>query len=113
LVERDLPKVDVASSNLVIRSECDEPHQLAPEQPPTSSLSSQPPTTVGGTWPLGPTSLAHAAAGPNRRYCLVFLRLDSGRPDGRYCAPPRNGLSRASITDGGTTLMRFDSHRPS
>ena len=52
-------------------------------------------------------------AGPNHRYCVVFVSLESGHPDGRYCVPPRNGLSRASITDGGTTLMRFDAQHPS
>ncbi len=86
---------------------------LASGRTTTLDRTSRPPTSVGGTWALGPASLAHATAGPDRRYCVAFLDLDSGRPDGRYCVPPRNGLSRASITDGGTTLMRFDAQRPS
>ena len=86
---------------------------LAAGHATTLDRTSDPSTSVGGTWALGPTSLAHATAGPNRRYCVVFLDLDSGRPDGRYCVPPRNGLSRASITDDGTTLMRFDAQHPS
>ncbi len=86
---------------------------LASGRPTILDRTSTPPTSVGGTWALGPTSLAHATAGPHGRYCVVFLRLDSGRPDGRTCVPPRNGLSRASITDDGTTLMRFDAQHPS
>jgi len=86
---------------------------LASGRATTFDRTSHPPTSVGGTWALGPTSLAHATAGTGRRYCVVFLSLDSGRPDGRSCVPPRNGLSRASITDGGTTLMRFDAQHPS
>jgi hypothetical protein len=86
---------------------------LASGHASTLDRTSSPPTSVGGTWALGPTSLAHATAGTNRRYCVVFLAPDSGRTDGRYCVPPRNGLSRASITDGGTTLMRFDAQHPS
>ncbi len=79
----------------------------------TLDRSSTPPTSVGGTWALGPTTLAHATDGPQRRYCVVFLRLGSGRLDGRTCVPPGNGLSRASVTDAGTTLMRFDARHPS
>jgi hypothetical protein len=86
---------------------------LASGRATTLDRTSNPPTSVGGTWALGPTSLAHATAGTSHRYCVVFLGLDSGSPEGRYCVPPRNGLSRASITDGGTTLMRFDDQHPS
>jgi hypothetical protein len=44
---------------------------------------------------------------------VTWLRLRSLEPEGDYCVPPRHGLSRASITDDGATLMRFDAHRPS
>jgi hypothetical protein len=74
---------------------------------------STPPTSVGGTWALGPDTLAHATAGKAGEYCVTWLALGTLRPEGRYCVPPRNGLSRASITDDGATLMRFDAHRPS
>ena len=79
----------------------------------TLDRTSTPPTSVGGTWALGPDTLAHATAGTAGRYCLALLALDSGTTQGRYCVPPRNGLSRASITSDGTTLMRFDARHPS
>jgi hypothetical protein len=75
--------------------------------------TSSPPTSVGGTWALGPRTLAHATAGPHRSYCVAWLSLATLRPDGATCVPPRNGLSRATITDDGASLMRFDDQRPS
>ena len=75
--------------------------------------TSSPPTSVGGTWALGPSTLAHATAGPHRSYCVTWLRLDTLRSDAATCVPPRNGLSRAAITADGSTLMRFDAHHPS
>jgi len=79
----------------------------------TLDRTSRPPTSVGGTWALGPTTLAHATAGPHRSYCVTWLSLDNLRSDGATCVPPRHGLSRASITGDGATLMRFDAHHPS
>ena len=75
--------------------------------------TSTPPTSVGGTWALGPDTLAHATAGPQRSYCVTWLSLDTLRRAGATCVPPRNGLSRAAITPDGATLMRFDAHHPS
>ncbi len=75
--------------------------------------TSTPPTSVGGTWALGPDSLAHATAGPHGSYCVTWLSLGTLRPEADTCVPPRNGLSRASITADGASLMRFDDHHPS
>jgi hypothetical protein len=79
----------------------------------TLDRSSTPPTSVGGTWALGPDTLAHATAGPHGSYCVTWLSLGSLRPEADTCVPPRNGLSRASITADGATVMRFDNHHPS
>jgi hypothetical protein len=79
----------------------------------TLDRTSNPPTSVGGTWALGPDTLAHATAGPHGSYCVTWLSLGTLRPEADTCVPPRNGLSRASITADGATLMRFDDHHPS
>jgi hypothetical protein len=74
---------------------------------------SDPPTVVGGTWALGPHTLVHATSGSVHRYCLATVDLsDAGGTTG-WCAQPRHGFSRASITDDGATLMTFDNHHPS
>ncbi|MGC4110173.1 MAG: hypothetical protein QM747_07060 [Nocardioides sp.] len=74
---------------------------------------SQPPTVVGGTWALGPTTLVHATSGPRHRYCLATADLGdlSGTTD--WCAAPRHGFRGATVTDDGTTVMTFDDHHPS
>jgi hypothetical protein len=74
---------------------------------------SDPPTVVGGTWALGPESLVHATSGAGRRYCLAIVDLSDGSGTTGWCAAPRHGFSRASVTDDGTTLMTFDDHHPS
>jgi hypothetical protein len=74
---------------------------------------SDPPTVVGGTWALGPDSLVHATSSPGRRYCLATVDLSDGSGTTGWCAEPRHGFSRASVTDAGTTLMTFDDHHPS
>jgi len=74
---------------------------------------SDPPTVVGGTWALGPDSLVHATSGPGHRYCLATVDLADGRGTTGWCAEPRHGFSRASVTHDGTTLMTFDDHHPS
>lgn len=75
--------------------------------------TSNPPTVVGGTWALGPTTVLHATSGPRRSYCVATV--DAATADGTtgWCARPHDGFSRASITDSATTLMTFDHHRPS
>jgi hypothetical protein len=79
----------------------------------TLDRTSTPPTSVGGTWALGPDTLAHATAGAHGSYCVTWLSLSTLRPEADTCVPPRNGLSRASITADGASLMRFDDHHPS
>jgi hypothetical protein len=75
--------------------------------------TTSPPTSVGGTWALGPSLLAHATAGPARSYCVAFVALDTGRTEARTCVPPHHGFSRAALTPDGDTVMRFDAQRPS
>lgn len=79
----------------------------------TLDHTSSPPTSVGGTWALGPDSLVHATVGPHHAYCLATVGLATGRGSTGWCAQPRHGFSRAAITPDGTTLMTFDAHRPS
>jgi len=74
---------------------------------------SQPPTVVGGTWALGPDTLAHATSGGRGRYCLATVDLATGKGSTGWCAPPRNGFRSATITVSGTTMMTFDDHHPS
>jgi hypothetical protein len=75
--------------------------------------SSHPPTSVGGTWALGPSLLAHATHGRGGSYCVAFVALDTGSTEARACVPPHHGFSRAALTPDGETLMRFDAQRPS
>jgi hypothetical protein len=75
--------------------------------------TSSPPTVVGGTWALGPDTVLHATSGPHRSYCVATVDLGSGQGTTGWCAKPRNGFSRATITDAATTMMTFDDHRPS
>jgi hypothetical protein len=74
---------------------------------------SDPPTVVGGTWALGPDSLVHATSGSGHRYCLATVDLADGHGTTGWCAQPRHGFSRASVTGDGTALMTFDDHHPS
>jgi hypothetical protein len=74
---------------------------------------SQPPTVVGGTWALGPESLVHATSGAGHRYCLATVDLADGSGTTGWCAEPRHGFSRASVTGDATTMMTFDDHHPS
>jgi hypothetical protein len=81
---------------------------------------SSPPTVVGGTWALGPDSLVHATSGTRNRYCLATVPITKpitgGQPEQGttgWCAPPRHGFSRATVTSDGTTMMTFDAHHPS
>jgi hypothetical protein len=74
---------------------------------------SDPPTVVGGTWALGPDSLVHATSGGPRRYCLATVELDHLTGTVGWCAEPRHGFSRATVTGEGTTVMTFDDHQPS
>jgi hypothetical protein len=86
---------------------------LASGRMTTLNGQSHPPTVVGGTWALGPDSLVHATSGSGPRYCLATVDLADGTGTTGWCAEPRHGFSRASITAGGTTLMTFDDHHPS
>ena len=70
------------------------------------------PTTVGGTWALGSGLLVHATTS-GRDYCLAFLDLTSGRGAGRPCVPPLHGLTNATVSPGGISVMTFDDSRPS
>jgi hypothetical protein len=79
----------------------------------TLDRASTPPTSVGGTWALGPDTLVHATVGRHHAYCLASVTLRSGRGSVGWCAPPRHGFSRAAVTTDGETLMTFDDHRPS
>lgn len=74
---------------------------------------SQPPTVVGGTWALGPDTLAHATSGGHGRYCLATVDLADGHGSTGWCAQPRHGFRSATITAAGTTMMTFDDHHPS
>jgi hypothetical protein len=74
---------------------------------------SRPPTVVGGTWALGPSWLVHATSDGRGRYCLATVDLATGKGTTGWCAEPRHGFSRASVTSDGTTLMTFDDHHPS
>lgn len=74
---------------------------------------SDPPTVVGGTWALGPGSLVHATSGSHHRYCLATVDLATGRGTTGWCAEPRHGFSRATVTASATTMMTFDDHHPS
>jgi hypothetical protein len=75
--------------------------------------TSRPPTVVGGTWALGPDTLAHATSGPGHRYCLASVDLTTGAGTTGWCAPRRHGFSRATITSSAETMMVFDDHHPS
>jgi hypothetical protein len=75
--------------------------------------TSSPPTVVGGTWALGPNTVLHATSGPHRSYCVATVDTTTGVGTTGWCAQPRNGFSRASITDSATTMMTFDNQRPS
>jgi hypothetical protein len=86
---------------------------LAAGRMTTLDARSDPPTVVGGTWALGPTSLVHATSGSRHRYCLATVVLADGEGTTGWCAEPRHGFSRASVTADGTTLMTFDDHHPS
>lgn len=79
----------------------------------TLDSTSSPPTVVGGTWALGPSSLVHATSGPHRTYCLATVALSTGRGSTGWCAGPRHGFSRSAVTTDGTSMMTFDAHRPS
>ncbi len=70
------------------------------------------PTTVGGTWALGSGLLAHATTS-GRDYCLATVDLLSGRSDLGPCVPPRHGLTNATVSPAGVTVMTFDDSRPS
>jgi hypothetical protein len=79
----------------------------------TLDRSSSPPTSVGGTWALGPHTVLHATVGAHHAYCLASVDLRTGHGTTGWCAPPRHGFSRASVTADGETLMTFDDHHPS
>lgn len=70
------------------------------------------PTTVGGTWALGSGLLVHATTS-GRDYCVASLDLLSGRGERGPCVPPRHGLTNATVSPGGVTVMTFDDSRPS
>lgn len=74
---------------------------------------SAPPTVVGGAWALGPDTVLHATSGPHGSYCVATVDLATGHGTTGWCAKPRNGFSRATITGSATTMMTFDHHRPS
>ena len=86
---------------------------LASGKKTTLDGRSDPPTVVGGTWALGPNTLVHATSGSRHRYCLATVDLADGTGSTGWCAEPRHGFSRASVTTEGTTLMTFDDHHPS
>jgi hypothetical protein len=70
------------------------------------------PTTVGGTWALGSGLLVHATT-RGRDYCLALMDLTTGRGAGGPCVPPRHGLTNATVSPGGISVMTFDDSRPS
>lgn len=70
------------------------------------------PTTVGGTWALGSGLLVHATTS-GRDYCLATADLLSGQTRRGPCVPPRHGLTNATVSPGGITVMTFDDGRPS
>jgi hypothetical protein len=70
------------------------------------------PTTVGGTWALGSGLLVHATTS-GRDYCLATADLLSGQARRGPCVPPRHGLTNATVSPGGITVMTFDDGRPS
>jgi hypothetical protein len=55
----------------------------------------------------------HATSDDGHRYCLATVDLATGRGTTGWCAEPRHGFSRASVSSDGTTLMSFDDHHPS
>ncbi len=75
--------------------------------------SSDVPTTTGGTWALGESTLLHATIGPDRAYCLASVDLATRKSAQGWCAPPRNGFNDARITPVGTSLLTFDDQHPS
>jgi hypothetical protein len=86
---------------------------LATGKTRTLDARSNPPTAVGGTWALGEDSVVHATQGQDRSYCLATVDLATGRGTTGWCAEPRHGFSRASVTSDGTSMMTFDDHHPS
>jgi hypothetical protein len=70
------------------------------------------PTTVGGTWALGSGLLVHATTS-GRDYCVAVLDLLTGRGERGPCVPPRHGLTNATVSPGGVSVMTFDDSRPS
>jgi hypothetical protein len=55
----------------------------------------------------------HATSGAGRAYCVATVDLATGNGTTGWCAKPRNGFSRATITESATTMMTFDDQRPS
>jgi hypothetical protein len=86
---------------------------LATGKTTTLNGSSNPPTSVGGTWALGQGRVVHATTGPHQAYCVASVDLASGTGSVGYCVPPRHGFSRATITPDGETLLTFDAAHPS
>jgi hypothetical protein len=86
---------------------------LANGRSSTINRSSRPPTVVGGTWALGPGTVLHATSGPHDTYCLATVDLATGRGSTGWCAQPRHGFSRATVTGSARTMMVFDDHHPS
>ena len=72
---------------------------------------SQVPTTTGGTWALGPTTLVHATY-RGQEYCLATVDLASGAGTRGWCTPPQTGFNNARVTAAGTTVQSFDGGGP-
>jgi hypothetical protein len=74
--------------------------------------SSDVPTTNGGTWALGAGRLLHATVHAGR-YCVATVDLATRTSTLGWCAPRRTGFNGARITPAGTSVLSFDSGRPS
>lgn len=70
------------------------------------------PTTNGGTWALGGGRLLHATVSKGA-YCVATVDLASRKSTLGWCAPKRTGFNGAEITPAGTSVLSFDSGRPS
>lgn len=75
-------------------------------------LAASAPATWMGSWSLGQNLLTYGARGPQGRYCLAAVALDSLEGGLVECVPPRRGVSRVNHSPFGLTYARFDDSRP-
>ena len=79
----------------------------------TLDRDSDVPTTSGGTWALGGSTLVHATVSPEGAYCLATVDLATRESSVGWCAEPKHGFNAAHVTPDATTVLTFDDAKPS